>query len=106
MPLSPRQDLTPSFRSSTTPPPILPPLFHLTGRIPDESLRRLDFLLQGDPILERALEHIDSGDVVCLVAPSGRCVYTVASASAKKKKTTTSSGDGGTAQKVASSREK
>jgi hypothetical protein len=48
-------------------------------------MRRLDFLFEGDAVLERALEHIDSDDVTRLVAPSGRSCFAVSSASARAR---------------------
>ena len=47
-----------------------------------ESIRCLDFLFQGDPVLERAFEHVDRDEVARLTTPvPGRIFYAVASSS-------------------------
>jgi hypothetical protein len=48
-------------------------------------LSRLDFLFAGDPVLERALEHVDNGDVCRVVAPSGRGCWLVTGASGRRR---------------------
>ena len=52
-------------------------------RLDPGALRRLDCLLRGDAVLERALEHVDAGDVERCVTPHGRAFFAVASASAR-----------------------
>jgi len=52
-------------------------------RLEPGALRRLDCLLRGDAVLERALEHVDNGDVERCVTPHGRAFFSVASASAR-----------------------
>ncbi len=42
-----------------------------SGQLAPDVLRRLDFLFQGDPVLDRALEHIDAGDVASAVVAGG-----------------------------------
>ena len=47
-----------------------------------DSIRCLDFLFQGDPVLERAFEHVDRDEVVRFTTPAnGRVLYAVASSS-------------------------
>lgn len=56
-----------------------------SGVLNDSSLRRLDFLLSGDGILERALETLDSGAVTKLTGtPSGRVAWSVASSVSRR----------------------
>jgi hypothetical protein len=56
-----------------------------SGVLNDSSLRRLDFLLSGDGILERALETLDNGAVTKLTGtPSGRIAWSVASSVSRR----------------------
>ena len=53
-----------------------------TRTLSAESIRCLDFLFQGDPVLERAFEHVDRDEVARLTTPvPGRVFYAVASSS-------------------------
>lgn len=55
------------------------------GTLTDESLRRLDALLSGDGVLERALEALDGGAVTKLTsAPSGRVAWSITSSLSRR----------------------
>jgi hypothetical protein len=55
-----------------------------TQSLPEDALRRLDFLFSSDGTLDRALEALDGGVTRVTAVPSGRIAWTVASSLSRR----------------------